>query len=176
MTRTVRLGSLQKGAEFFYNDKPFTVSANLGVAGVSVRPIVARKVKIGDREFVSRSSRNQVWSAGSEVEILTKVKGAEMAKETKKSEAAQAPPVENQATTKPKRTRTVRPAWSPEQWRDFIQKWQAATSFEAVCAATSLSADECRSRASTARKNGVNLKEHGKIDWEELKKLAEGPA
>jgi len=67
--RTVRVGSLPDKAGFTYRGRPFIVSRNLGVAGVSVQPIVSRVVRIGEREFVAHTTRTEVWTASAPVQV-----------------------------------------------------------------------------------------------------------
>lgn len=76
--RTVILGTLQAGRRFTYNGRPFQVATNLGSSGVSVRPIITRTVKIGDRTFTAHTSRTEVWTASCAVEVeVRSPKGSE---------------------------------------------------------------------------------------------------
>lgn len=70
--RTIRLGDLQKGRTFWYNQRKFKVTANLGVAGVAVLPQATKKVRIGERTFVAKvKTASEVWTASAPVEVRT---------------------------------------------------------------------------------------------------------
>lgn len=67
--KTVELGSLWRGRVFYLGSRKFKVADNLGVAGVAVQSLAQHERQIGDRKFKVTSNTEQVWSAGSEVEI-----------------------------------------------------------------------------------------------------------
>lgn len=69
MYRIVELGSLWRGRVFTFGGRKYKVSRNLGFAGVAVIPQVTVKVRIGGREFERKETREQVWSAGTVVEV-----------------------------------------------------------------------------------------------------------
>lgn len=70
----IKLGELALGRIFHYEGRRYKVAATLAGAGVLVRCLETKRVKIDGETVTFNRVKTVVWSAGSEVEVQIRVR------------------------------------------------------------------------------------------------------